>query len=90
MINYEKNWDMSTFTFCLEEKLHFDIFITRWSKEDKNKRHPVEFYAAEIAEHYNWSLNKNYDEKSGNPIDKKKKNNRIFLLARNFLLLKMS
>lgn len=44
-----------------------------WSKEDKNKRHPVEFYAAEIAEHYNWSLNKNYDEKSGNPIDKKKK-----------------
>lgn len=37
--------DTSTFTFCLEEKLHFDIFITRWSKEDKNKRHPVEFYA---------------------------------------------
>ena len=42
----DKLWeDTSTFTFCLEEKLHFDIFITRWSKEDKNKRHPVEFYA---------------------------------------------
>lgn len=45
MINYEKNLDMSTFSFCLEEKLHFDIFITRWSKEDKNKQRPVEFYA---------------------------------------------